>query len=71
MQRRLDESVFKTKPSIDIDKALQNGEIVFTTKHPEGVKRAERVSSIPKIEIDAEKIKEIADQMNKEKPSNV
>lgn len=63
---KIDESVFKTISSIDINKALQNGEIVFTTRHPEGVKRAERVSSIPKIEIDEEKVKEIADQINHE-----
>ena len=63
--KKIDGSVFQTKPSIDIDKMIQNGEIVFTTKHPEGVKRAERVSSIPKIEVDEEKVIEIADQIKK------
>ena len=61
---KIDESVFKIEPSIDIDKMLQNGKIVFTTRHPEGVKRAVRVfSTIPEIKIDEEKVKEIADQI--------
>jgi len=63
---KVDEPVFKTKPSLDVNKMLQNGEIVFTTRHPEGVKRAERVSNIPKIEVDEEKVSEIADQINQE-----
>lgn len=68
--KRVAEIDFKTKPSINIDKMLQNGEIIFTTKHPEGVKRAEIVSSIPKIQIDEEMIKEIADQINEEMDDN-
>jgi len=62
----VNDSVFKTTPSIDNDKMIQDGKIVFSTKHPEEVKRAERVSSIPKIEVDEEKVKEIADQINQE-----
>ena len=50
--KQVDEPVFKTKPSLDVNKMLQNGEIVFTTRHTEGVQRAERVSNIPKIEVD-------------------
>jgi hypothetical protein len=61
---KIDEAVFKTRPSVDIDRALQNGEIVFSTIHPEGVKRAERVPSISKIVIDTDNVKEIADKIN-------
>jgi len=61
---KINESAFKTKLSINIPEMLQNGEIIFITNHPEGVKRAERVSCISKIEVDANKVNEIADQIN-------
>jgi len=57
---------FITKPSADLNKMIMDGEIVFTTKHPEEVKRAEIVFSIPKIEIDLDNVKEIADKINQD-----
>jgi len=54
--KQVDEVDFKTKPSVDINRMILDGEIVFTTRHPEGVKRAERISSIPKIEVNEEKV---------------
>jgi len=62
--KKVNEVDFITKPSIDLNKMILDGEMVFTTKHLEGVKRVEKVSSLPKIEVDVDKAKEIADQIN-------